>query len=29
MLDLPVGTVKGRLRLGLDKLRQALAAEAA
>lgn len=29
LLDLPVGTVKGRLRLGLDKLRQALAAEAA
>lgn len=29
LLDLPVGTVKGRLGLGLDKLRQALAAEAA
>jgi RNA polymerase sigma-70 factor (ECF subfamily) len=29
MLDMPVGTVKGRMRLGLDKLRVALAAEAA
>ena len=25
MLELPVGTVKGRMRLGLDKLRRALA----
>jgi DNA-directed RNA polymerase specialized sigma24 family protein len=24
MLDLPVGTVKGRMRLGLEKLRGAL-----
>ena len=29
MLELPVGTVKGRMRLGLDKLRVALAGEAA
>ncbi len=29
MLDLPVGTVKGRMRLGLEKLRNALAGEAA
>jgi RNA polymerase sigma-70 factor (ECF subfamily) len=29
MLDMPVGTVKGRMRLGLDKLRRALGGEAA
>ena len=29
MLDVPVGTVKGRMRLGLEKLRTALAGEAA
>ena len=29
MLDLPVGTVKGRMRLGLEKLRSTLAGEAA
>ena len=29
MLDTPVGTVKGRMRLGLDKMRRALAPEAA
>jgi RNA polymerase sigma-70 factor (ECF subfamily) len=29
MLDLPVGTVKGRMRLGLEKLRTTLAWEAA
>ena len=29
MLDLPVGTVKGRMRLGLEKLRTTLAGEAA
>ncbi|HEX8068118.1 MAG TPA: sigma-70 family RNA polymerase sigma factor [Thermoleophilaceae bacterium] len=29
MLDLPVGTVKGRMRLGLEKLRITLAGEAA
>ena len=29
MLDMPVGTVKGRMRLGLDKMRRALATEAA
>lgn len=29
MLETPVGTVKGRMRLGLDKLRQALGGEAA
>ena len=29
MLDTPVGTVKGRMRLGLDKLRTTLAEEAA
>ena len=29
MLDMPVGTVKGRMRLGLDKMRRALAGEAA
>ena len=29
MLDMPVGTVKGRMRLGLDKMRRALAPEAA
>ena len=28
MLDAPIGTVKGRMRLGLDKLRQQLAEEA-
>lgn len=28
MLDMPIGTVKGRMRLGLDKLRRELAAEA-
>ena len=27
MLDMPIGTVKGRMRLGLDKLRRQLAAE--
>ena len=25
MLDMPIGTVKGRMRLGLDKLRRSLA----
>ena len=29
MLEMPVGTVKGRMRLGLDKMRRALATEAA
>jgi RNA polymerase sigma-70 factor (ECF subfamily) len=29
MLDVPVGTVKGRMRLGLEKLRTTLAGEAA
>ena len=29
MLDMPIGTVKGRMRLGLDKMRRALATEAA
>ena len=29
MLELPVGTVKGRMRLGLEKLRTTLAGEAA
>jgi RNA polymerase sigma-70 factor (ECF subfamily) len=29
MLDLPVGTVKGRMRLGLEKLRRTLTEEAA
>ena len=29
MLDMPIGTVKGRMRLGLDKLRRELAEEAA
>ena len=29
MLDMPVGTVKGRMRLGLDKLRRELAGQAA
>ena len=29
MLDMPIGTVKGRMRLGLDKLRLELAEEAA
>ncbi|MBA2255588.1 MAG: sigma-70 family RNA polymerase sigma factor [Thermoleophilaceae bacterium] len=29
MLDMPVGTVKGRMRLGLDKLRRTLSGEAA
>ena len=29
LLELPVGTVKGRMRLGLEKLRTALAGEAA
>jgi RNA polymerase sigma-70 factor (ECF subfamily) len=28
MLDMPVGTVKGRMRLGLDKLRRELAGQA-
>jgi RNA polymerase sigma-70 factor (ECF subfamily) len=28
-LDMPIGTVKGRMRLGLDKLRRSLAGEAA
>ena len=28
MLDMPVGTVKGRMRLGLEKMRRALAPEA-
>jgi RNA polymerase sigma-70 factor, ECF subfamily len=27
MLEMPIGTVKGRMRLGLDKLRRALVAE--
>jgi RNA polymerase sigma-70 factor (ECF subfamily) len=27
MLDMPIGTVKGRMRLGLEKLRRALAGE--
>jgi len=29
MLEMPVGTVKGRMRLGLDKMRRALEGEAA
>lgn len=29
MLEMPIGTVKGRMRLGLDKLRRQLAGEAA
>ena len=29
MLEMPVGTVKGRMRLGLDKMRRALGEEAA
>jgi RNA polymerase sigma-70 factor, ECF subfamily len=29
MLDMPIGTVKGRMRLGLDKLRRALSREVA
>jgi RNA polymerase sigma-70 factor (ECF subfamily) len=29
MLEMPIGTVKGRMRLGLDKLRNELAEEAA
>ena len=29
MLDMPIGTVKGRMRLGLDKLRRHLAGELA
>jgi RNA polymerase sigma-70 factor (ECF subfamily) len=29
MLDAPIGTVKGRMRLGLEKLRQQLATEIA
>ena len=29
MLDMPIGTVKGRMRLGLDKLRRELAGETA
>ena len=29
MLDMPVGTVKGRMRLGLEKLRRTMAGEAA
>ena len=29
MLDMPVGTVKGRMRLGLDKLRRSLSREVA
>jgi RNA polymerase sigma-70 factor (ECF subfamily) len=29
MLDMPVGTVKGRMRLGLDKLRRSLSQEVA
>ena len=28
MLDMPIGTVKGRMRLGLEKLRRSLATEA-
>ena len=27
MLEMPIGTVKGRMRLGLDKLRRELAGE--
>ena len=27
MLEMPIGTVKGRMRLGLEKLRRALVAE--
>ena len=27
MLDMPIGTVKGRMRLGLEKLRRQLAGE--
>jgi RNA polymerase sigma-70 factor, ECF subfamily len=27
MLDMPVGTVKGRMRLGLEKLRRQLSGE--
>jgi len=29
MLEMPIGTVKGRMRLGLDKLRISLAGVAA
>jgi DNA-directed RNA polymerase specialized sigma24 family protein len=29
MLNMPIGTVKGRMRLGLDKLRRQLAGELA
>jgi RNA polymerase sigma-70 factor (ECF subfamily) len=29
MLDEPVGTIKGRMRLGLEKLRRSLAGELA
>jgi RNA polymerase sigma-70 factor (ECF subfamily) len=29
MLKMPVGTVKGRMRLGLEKMRRALASEEA
>jgi RNA polymerase sigma-70 factor (ECF subfamily) len=29
MLDMPIGTVKGRMRLGLEKLRRSLAEEVA
>jgi DNA-directed RNA polymerase specialized sigma24 family protein len=29
MLDMPVGTVKGRMRLGLEKMRRELTGEVA
>jgi RNA polymerase sigma-70 factor (ECF subfamily) len=29
MLEMPVGTVKGRMRLGLEKMRRELAGDAA